>query len=156
MHAFFAAQIAIGVVALYLKRDGFDARFIAFQDINQCGFKAHVLAVAGVHAVEHPRPVLGFRAARACVQGQDGVVLVIVPAHQRLQRQGVHLLLQVTGVGIHFSHDARVLFLQRHMKHQGKILPGVFQGFILLNFVFQPGDALVDHRGALQVVPEAG
>ncbi len=68
VHALFTAKVAVGMIAVHFKGDGFNARFIAFKVIQELDGKAHPLAVAGIHAVQHLCPVLCLRAAGAGVQ----------------------------------------------------------------------------------------
>ena len=76
MHAAFARQQAVGVFAFDLHRGGLDARFLARSGIEHRGAKAFLLRPAEIHAQEHLGPVLGFCAARAGLDGDDGVEAV--------------------------------------------------------------------------------
>ena len=73
-----ALRIAVGVVARDLEGDGLDARLVALQQVELLDLEAHALAEAGVHAVEHLRPVLRLGAARAGVQRQNAVAGVVL------------------------------------------------------------------------------
>ena len=64
VHALLAAQVAVGMVAADLEGHGLHAGLVAVQVVQHLHGEAHLLAVAGVHAVEHLRPVLGLGAAR--------------------------------------------------------------------------------------------
>lgn len=72
-------QKAVGVGAGDEDRRALDARFLPGQIVQHLDLEVVALRPAGVHAVEHLHPVLGLGAARARVEGQDGVVGVKLP-----------------------------------------------------------------------------
>ena len=61
------AKIAVGVVPVDLHRDGLDPRLLSLQIVQDLYAKAPSLRPAGIHAVEHPRPVIRLRTARSGV-----------------------------------------------------------------------------------------
>ena len=82
MHAALAGEHAVSVFAFDLHRGGFDARFFAGRRVHHRGAKALLLRPAQVHAQQHLRPVLRFGAARAGLDGHDGVQPVVFAGEQ--------------------------------------------------------------------------
>ncbi len=156
MDALFPAQVAVGVVPVHLEGNGLDARLVALQVIQQRDLETHFLTVAHVHPVEHLRPVLGFGAARAGVEGQHGVALVIIPAHQRFQRQRVHMAAQPGQLVFRFAGGGLVVFLLRQLDHHLQVVPLAAEVVIMADFPFQGRNPLVDVGGTLHVIPKAG
>ena len=78
MHAAFSGENAVGVLAFDLNRGGFDARFFAGRGIENGGAKTFFLRPAQIHAQEHFGPVLRFGAARAGLDGDDGVKAIVL------------------------------------------------------------------------------
>ena len=85
MHAAFAAEHAIGVLALDLHRGGLDASFFTRRRIEDVRAEAFVLGPAEIHAQQHFGPILRFGAARARLDGEDGVQVVVVAAEKRFR-----------------------------------------------------------------------
>ena len=156
VHTLFAAEVAIGVVAADLEGDGLNARFVAVKQIQQLDSEAHLLAVAGIHAVEHGRPVLRFRSARARVEGQHRVVVVVVAAHEGFQLQRVGMLFERRQLIHRFGDGVFVLLFFRHFEHDLDIIGGRKQFFVVFEFAFEVGNLLVDLRGVIRVIPEFG
>ena len=64
-------EVAVGVLAGHLDRDGLDARFLAGEQVDHLGLEARALTPAQVHPHEHLGPVLGLGAAGPGVDGHD-------------------------------------------------------------------------------------
>ena len=82
VHAAFAGEHAVGVLAFDLHGGGFDARFFAGRGIEDRGAKTFVLGPAQVHAQKHFGPVLRFGAAGAGLYGDDGVEAIVFAGEQ--------------------------------------------------------------------------
>ena len=78
-----AFQETIGVFAFNEDAGAFEARLFAVQIVQGTDLKVVALSPAAVHAVEHFRPVLRFGPACARVEGEDGVLVVILAVEQR-------------------------------------------------------------------------
>ena len=88
VHADLALQIPVGVLPAHLDGGGLDARFLAREQVDDLGLEAGALRPAQVHAHEHLRPVLGLRASRARMNGQDRVLPVLRPGEHHLHLEG--------------------------------------------------------------------
>ena len=73
MHTAFAGQHSKNSFSRDGKGSRFDAGFFAILIIVDLGLEALLLGPAQIHAHEHLGPVLAFGAARAGVDGDDGV-----------------------------------------------------------------------------------
>ena len=107
VHAVFAFQKAVGVVPLHQNGGAFQARLVAVQIIQRFHVPAVARAKARVHAQQPLGPILRLGAARARVEGKNGVVCVILTRQKRhkahlfhLFGQGVHRLLGLFGHGL--------------------------------------------------------
>ena len=80
-------QIAVGILPLDEDGGGLDARLIAGLVVHELIGVAVALSPAGIHPVEHLRPVLGLGAACSGVEGEDGVVGVVLAGQQRCQTE---------------------------------------------------------------------
>ena len=84
VHARFALEPAVGVLALDLQRGRLEPRLLARARLHQRDLVAALLAPADIHAREHLGPVLALGAAGAGVHLQVGVVAVGLAGEQRL------------------------------------------------------------------------
>ena len=86
-------QPAIGVVPLDHNSGRFDPGFLALALLDEFHLVALALGPARIHAQQHTRPILGLRAARACVNFQIGVVGVRLAREHgfQLHRPGARL-----------------------------------------------------------------
>ena len=83
MHAVLGLQPAVSVLALHLDGGGLDAGGFAVALLHERDLVFVLLGPARVHAQQHRRPVLAFRAARAGVDFEIGVVGIRLPGKQR-------------------------------------------------------------------------
>jgi hypothetical protein len=83
MDASFAGQQPVGVFALELDGGVLDARFFAGCFIENYGVDALALRPTQIHAQQNRSPVLGFGAARAGLDGHDGVEVIGLAGEQR-------------------------------------------------------------------------
>ena len=83
MDSAFAGQQAEGVFTLELDRGGFDARFFAGRRVDHHGLQAFVFRPAEIHAHEHFRPVLRFRAACARLDRHNGAQAIVFAGKER-------------------------------------------------------------------------
>ena len=113
------------------------------------------LRPAGVHAVEHLRPVLRLGPPGPGVELQNRVGLVIFPGQQRRHAGLFHLLFQLRIVALQFFQQFRVVRLLPHFTQGGQILPGGAQFFLPGDFVLQLFQADLHFLGALEIVPES-
>ena len=155
VHAVFALQIAIGVLALDEDSGGLDARLVAGLIVHQLVGVPVALGPAGVHPVQHLRPVLGLGAAGAGVEGEDGVVGVVFTAEQRRQPALADLLLQRLVSADDLLQLAGVILLLGHFAQGQGVLPLGNQLVVLFDLVLQALYLTAHLLAALQIVPEA-
>jgi hypothetical protein len=80
----FSCEKTICIFAGKLNRGGFDARFFAGSLVENLGGHALAFRPSQVHAKKNGRPILGFRAARAGLDGHDGVEVIGLSGKERL------------------------------------------------------------------------
>ena len=77
MHAYFRLQLAINILAVDFEGDGFNARPFAFEPIGNYRLKIATLSPVQLLSQQHLRPLLAFGAARAWVDGDNGIAPVV-------------------------------------------------------------------------------
>ena len=157
MHAALGLGVAVGVLALDEDGGLADAGLVAGLHVLQFHGEAAALGPAVVHAEEHVGPVVRLGAARAGLDGEDGVVAVELAGEERGDLEGVELgdhaghgLVEFPGVNLELGpaggfdeldHDVEVLDpLVKGDDRQDGLLQAVELGNVLLR--------------ALVVVPE--
>ena len=105
VHAVLGAQVPVGVVAGDLERRALDAGHLALGLLEHFDAEALALAVLGVHALEHLRPVLRLGAARAGLDVDEAVV--------RVERIGEH------AAEFQVGHDLPELARRRRRRRRG-------------------------------------
>ena len=111
---------------------------------------------AGVHAVEHLGPVLGLGAAGAGVEGQNGVVGVVLAVEHGHQLQLVHRLLHRVDGFLAFRDQAGVVFLGQHLQHGAGVLVLGVQLLKAVQLALQVAHLGVDLLALFLVVVKAG
>ena len=124
MDAVFALKITVGVVALDLDGGRLDAGFFAVLIVKQRVFIAVAVRPHGVHAVEHLRPVLRLGAAGAGMEGQYGVVCIVLPGEQRGKTHFLELFGERIVLRFQLIEHGDVVLLERHFAHGEKVVPG--------------------------------
>ena len=155
VHAVLALQKAIGILALDGDGRGLDARLVTVFIVEDLVGELMPLRPAGVHPVEHLGPVLGLGAAGTGVEGQNGVVAVVLPGEERSHPGLLHLLLQGVEPVLELLEQFGVIGLLAHLAKGGEILPLVDELLLPGHLVLQLLEALLHLLGALQVVPES-
>ena len=153
--AVLALEVAVGVLALDEDGGGLDARLVAGLVVHELIGVAVALGPAGIHTVQHLRPVLGLRAACAGVEGEDGVVAVVFAGEQGGQAALTDLLFQRLVAGGHVLQLGGIVLLLGHLAQGQGVLPFGHQLVVLLDLVLQALDLAAHLLAALQVVPEA-
>ena len=144
MNAVFALEQAVGVLALDEDAGGFDARLVAVEVVEDLVAQAVLLSPVGVHAVEHGGPVLRLGAARARLEGDDGVVVVVLAGQKRLEPGLFHLLLEL-GIALgQLGEHGVVAFLDGHLTQRVKIVPLAAHSLIQLDLGLEQAALLHD------------
>ena len=155
VHAVLALEIAVGVLALNLDGGALDARLLAVLPVEQGVGVAVALRPAGVHAVEHLRPVLRLGAARAGVDGEYGVVRVVLAGEQRGKAHLLQRRLEGGEVALQLVEHAVVVLLYGHLAQHHHVVPLGAQPLIALHLLLELLEALLHLLGVVHVVPEA-
>ena len=122
VHAGLGLRPAVGIVARNREGDGFYARFFAVLVVEDLRCIADLLGPAQIHAHEHLGPVLGLGAARAGMDGDDGVGQILFSHKERrhfgrgnVLPDGAELALQLSPHGLaalfrgEFGHGAEII-----------------------------------------------
>ena len=155
MHAVFSPQVAVSVLALDHDGGGLDARLVGLLVVHELVGEAGAFGPAGVHPIKHLRPVLGLGAARAGVDGQNDIAVVILPGQQGLKPGLLHVGLQGNKTLLQLWQEGFVLELVAHLAQGHQVVPLGLAAAVLFHLVLQIFDALLDLLGLCQVVPEA-
>ena len=149
--------VAVGVFARDQHRGALDAGGFARQRVGDIDLPAARLGPALVHAQEHARPIARFGAARARVDAQDAVALVVRAVEEYLQLQGVQLLEEPGQVPLEFLSrfwPGPVPARPAQLDHHAEIVELLFRLEQRLDLVAE-GVGLVDELlGLLAIVPE--
>ncbi len=89
------------------------------------------------------------------MEGEDGVIAVVLPAEEGRQTPLADLLFQGAVALGHLVQQGGVVLLLAQLAHGQAILPIGHQPVVLLDFVLQPLDLLGYLLAPVQVVPEA-
>ena len=115
MHPALPVQQSVGIVPFHGEGRGFHPRFLPGLIIVQRELEAPLFRPAPVHAQQHVRPVLRFRAPGAGVDGDNGVQVIGLAAEQRCRFQVVHFLpervqfgAQLRGDVLAFAHQLEI------------------------------------------------
>ena len=137
VHAVLAFQKAVGIVPFNEDGRAFQARLVAVQVIQRFHVPAVARAKARIHAEQHLGPVLRLRAARARMEGKDGVVRVVLARQKRHKAHLLHLF----GQGVHrlpglLSHGLVRLVLGTHLQKRLGIAAKLLQLAVVLQPLF--------------------
>ena len=154
VHALFAAQEAIGVFAIHLEGHGLEPRLVAVEHVDELDGKAVALAVTGIHAIEHKRPILRLGSARARVQREIAVVAVVVAAQQAFQPQLFEVALQLFDFVARLGQQVGILHFLGKLHGRVHIVGALAELFVMLHLVFRDAHLPADLGRALEVVPE--
>jgi hypothetical protein len=109
VHALLRAEEAVGVLARRAERRGLDAGLLPRAGLEQVDLEAALLGPAHLHPQHHLRPVLGVRAARAGVDGDERVAAVVLAREQALLLELDEALLEGRELVVELGRDVGVL-----------------------------------------------
>ena len=156
VNALFRAEVAVSVRALNAECYALQAGLFAVQKIHNLALKAVFLAEAGIHTVQHIRPILRLGAACTGVQREDAVVVIIRAAEQYLDLQFLQIGRESVKVMLHLFGQRFITLLGAQLPQGMDILQALTQRVIIADNRFKHGQLL---QGALRrflVIPEAG
>ena len=110
-----ALQVPVGVLAGDLERRRLDPGLVAGEHVDDLDLVAAPLRPAGVHAEEHLRPVLRLGAAGPGVDGEDGVLPVVIPGQDDRQLEVLQLLPKALEARLDLRLEALVTLLEGHL-----------------------------------------
>ena len=108
--AFLTLEISIGVLSVYLECNGFYSRLLAVKIVKRLNGKAFFGSPSRIHSVKHTHPVAGFGSALSGVQGDNGVVAVILAVKKGCDPELFIALLEFLRFRLYLVKKALVLF----------------------------------------------
>ena len=108
-----------------------------------------------VHAVEHLRPVLRLGAARAGVEGQNRVAVVVFAGEKRGEPCLLHVGLQGLIALFQLGQQALVVHLRAHVDQRKQIVARGNELFVAVDLILELLGAHLVFLRAFQIVPEA-
>ena len=108
MHAAFRLAKAIGVFAFDAEGDALQTGGIAGERVGDLPFPAARIKPAAIHAGKHFRPILRLGAARAGVDGEDAIALVMRAVQESFQLEGVEVGEQFFRVTLHLGFELQL------------------------------------------------
>ena len=153
--AILALEQAVGIRALDQDAGRFDAGLVAVEIVEDLIAESMGLDPVRVHPIEHRGPVLRLGAARACLEGDDGVVAVIFAGEQRLQPFPLHLFLKRLVALDQLVQHRVVIFLDRHLADRHQIVPMGTHLLITLDLGLQLTGLPRDLLRGVGIVPKA-
>ena len=152
----FGAHVAVGVAPLDQDRDTLRSGLVSRQDIEDIGTEAHPFRPAEVHPQQDADPVLGLGAAGPGVDGDDGVVGVVLAAEHALHFGDGDDILQIGEPEGDLMEGVVVVLLHPHIEEQVDFLQLVPLVFPAVDDLLQLAVRLLDLLGDLGVIPEVG
>ena len=149
-------QEAISILAFNEDVGGFQSRLVAFLIVHDLIGKAVALRPAGIHPVEHLRPILRLGTAGTGVEAHKSIVLIVVTGEQGFQTAGLHFLSQSLIPFLQLlQHGIVVLFLC-HFADGHQVIPRSQHLLIPLNLILRLPGFYHNLLAFLRVVPETG
>ena len=150
-----ASEIAVDVFPLDVNSDRLDTSHFAIFAVNDLGLIAMGLGPHQVHPHEHLGPVARLGPARARMDGDIAVAMVVRPAEHRPQ-----LELEEVGLGLlrrlaHLEVEIVAAVLLGQLDQGGEVVRLAHQGFERLDHAVERLQFQDDDLGLLLVVPEA-
>ena len=155
MHARFRLQPAVGVLALDLDGDGFDAGLFAGALLQRCHLVAALLGPAHVHARQHRGPILAFRAAGTGVHLEVGVVAVRLARQQSLDAAPLRLVVEFAQRGFAFADRSVVVLRFAELDERYAVVEAALQIAIGIDRALELLALAHDLLRRLGIIPEA-
>ena len=148
-------EVAVGVAARGTQRGVLDTGFFAVRHVNDVGRESTRIGPTGVHAQQHLGPVLGFGTAGAGLDGQEGVMFVVLVTQQQLKLKRGQTVFQGADFARDFLQEVGIVGVKK-VKQADHVVRFGIQLIPKDDFVLDPAVAPHDIAGAVGVVPEAG
>ncbi len=152
MHALLGTQIPKRVLPVDRDGHGLDTRLLALGTIQHLRFEAAFFGPAQVHALEHGGPVLRVGAARARVDRQNGVIVIVTSGEHRRKGARLHFLLDGGDFDFQFRAQAGVIQV-RQFQRVADLTP---EGAPAIHLVAQFGGGFADALRRPRIIPEIG
>ena len=152
MDAGFGRQQPIGILAGNKDGRALQPRFVARLIVDHLAFEATPLGPAQIHAEQHCRPVLRFRAASTRMDGHEGVLAIVLAAKHLLDLAGLHLPIEpierLRELGVH------ALARLRPLDEDAEVVAFLLEREAQVAILLEPAAALQDFLGFGLVFPE--
>ena len=156
VHTVLALEQTVGVGTLDHHGSTLQTGFVAVLIIQHLHGHTVCLCPLIIHTIQHLGPVLSLGAAGACVEGKDGVAVVVLAVQHGHQLQFVHSLAHGVDRLLGFGDHGGVVLLVQHFQHGLGVIVQALQLFKAVQLAAQVAH-LVEHLLAqLGVVIEAG
>ena len=140
VHAVFALEVPVGILALELQRTGFHAHLVAGLVVEHLDLVTVRLAPSGIHAQEHRRPIerLGTPGSGVDVHDRPQFVLFAAQHVAHFERLDTLERLCVMVVHLRLAHDP---FLHE-IGHQPQVFDILGHGIVVVDPRLDGGDTL--------------
>ena len=155
VYAVLTLEEAVGIFALDHYRCALDAGLVPVEIVHDPDLIAVAVSPHVVHTVEHRGPVLRLGAAGTGVEGEDGVVRVILAGEQSAESGFLDLLGKLLVLALKLLEHRVVVLLNGHLAYGVHIVPRGAELLEVLDFVLERLEPLLDFLGFLHIVPEA-
>ena len=156
VHAGFRSQPAKCVITLKLNRGPLDTGDLTGRQLGDFRVEAVLFSPAQVHAQEHLRPVLGFRAAGARLNLDVSVRFVHLALEHPAELQGFELTLEIVQLFVDLRQRVVIFFRGRELGQIPKVVQVPVQIAQALYHLLQRGALLVKALGFFGIVPDVG
>jgi hypothetical protein len=116
MNTALGLHVSIGVLTRGGEGGALDAGFFTGLEVDQFQLEALALNPAGVHAEEYLRPVLGLGAAGPGIDGDDGILAVVLAVQHQLEGKALRPLVQILRLAAEVGKSSRVVFRNGHLQ----------------------------------------
>jgi hypothetical protein len=121
VNALLRLQVAVSRLALDLERRAFDAGFLPRLHVEHVHLEAVPLRPARVHAREHLGPILRLRAARAGVDREQRIAVILLPLEHRAQLELLESRLDLLQIAAPLRFELLVRLLGEEVDELGEV-----------------------------------
>ena len=154
MHSGFGAQPAEGVLALKIQGSAFDSGHFPRRDFHDLRLEIILFAPAQVHPEQHFRPVLGFRAARACLDVEIGIIGVHGAGEHAPEFQLFQYDFGAMQILERLVKQTLVVFVPGKLNQALCIIQGAFQSPDVVHHSLEFGAFPTQGLGVFRLVPD--
>ena len=147
-------EISVGILAVNLEIDVFDAGLIALHHVDCLHGESVLVRPLAVHPVQHRAPVAGFRPAGARVQRQNRVAVIIWPCQESCEPHLLELFFKIIEFAADIRHNRRIVLLVSHLDQVQNVLIRFCETVRLVHRLLQILELLHLIIGSVGIIPE--